>query len=211
MEIQRSNIRCENRLPQTADSSVSAGQRRCNRPRNVSTKATGLHASKRARTLVCASLASALEAEHGSAQAGFAGRPDLVEAAGQRLRLLRLIDSQRGARLLEMETMQIMPAVDDQQRISRYLSLRAGLIDRQRMAIVAQEPQQMRASALEIAGVVHDDVQPPAADLAQERSQPVGASGTTPPGLRQILIEHADMLARQSDQGFDRFGLLGQR
>src|SRR6185369_15907519 len=39
----------ENRLPQTADSSVSAGQRRCNRLRNVSTKTMDLHVSKHAR------------------------------------------------------------------------------------------------------------------------------------------------------------------
>src|SRR6185312_6781563 len=109
------------------------------------------------------------KAQHGAAQARFAGRPDLVEATGQRLRLLRLIDAERGARLLEVKAMQIMPAIDDHQRIGRYLTLRTGLVDRQRVAVVTQQAQQMRASALQVARVVHDDVQSPAADLAQER------------------------------------------
>src|SRR5215467_598384 len=53
------------------------------------------------------------EAEHGPAQAGFAGRPDFFEAARKRLCLFRLVDSERCARLLEMKAVQIVHAVDD--------------------------------------------------------------------------------------------------
>ena len=110
-----------------------------------------------------------------------------------------------------MKPVQIMLAVDDQQGIGRYLAFGPRLKNRHGMAVETQQLQHPGTRAFEIARVVHDDVQPPAADLAQECSQPIGAPRAAPPGLREVLIEDADMLPRQLDQSVDGFGLLGQR
>jgi len=64
-----------------------------------------------------------------------------------------------------VKAVQIVLAVDDDQGIGGYLALRTRLIDGHCMAVVAQQADHVRAGALQVARVVHDDVQPAAADV----------------------------------------------
>src|SRR5713226_2666087 len=97
---------------------------------------------------------ASLQAQYGCVDAGLARGPDFGESCRQRLRSLRLKYAERGARLLEMEPMQIMLTVDDQQRVGRDLALGAGLQNRHGMAVNAQQFQHSGARAFEIARVV---------------------------------------------------------
>src|SRR6266699_4293874 len=146
---------------------------------------------------------ASLQAQHGCVDSGLARCPDFGESRYQRLRLLRLKDAERGARLLEMEPMQIMLAVDDQQRVGRDLALGAGLENRHGMAVNAQQLQHSGASAFEIARVVHDDVEPATAYAAQKSSETLDALRAIPTRLPQILIKHLDVVPRERDQLVD--------
>src|SRR5450432_2236046 len=121
-----------------------------------------------------------LQTQYGRVQAGGAGRPDFAETRGQRLRLLRLKDAECRAGPLEMKPVQIMLAVDNNQGVRRDLAFRPGLENRHGMAIGAQQPEHSRARSLEIARVVHDDVEPPPAHVAQKRGEALGAPRAVP-------------------------------
>ena len=87
----------------------------------------------------------------------------------------------------------------------------AGLKNGHGMAVDAQQPQHSRARAFEIARVVHDDVEPATAHFAQKSREALGARRVIPTGLRQVLIEHLDVVPRERDQLVDGCGLLGNR
>src|ERR1700694_1219379 len=143
---------------------------------------------------------ASLQAQHAGVDSGLARRPDFGESCRQRLRLLRLKDAERRARLLEMEPVQIMLAVDDQQRVGRDLALGAGLQNRHGMAVNAQQLQHSGASAFEIARIVHDDVEAATAHAAQKSSETLGALRAIPTRLRQILIKYLDVVPGERGQ-----------
>src|SRR5436853_1228723 len=154
---------------------------------------------------------ASLQAQHGCVNAGLAGRPNFGEPCRQWLRLIRLQDAQRRTRLLEMQAMQIMLAVDNQERVGRDLALGTGLQNRHGMAVNAQQLQHSGASAFEVARVVYDDVEPATAYAAQKSSETLDALRAIPTRLRQILIKHLNVVLRECDELVDGGRLLGNR
>ena len=102
-------------------------------------------------------------------------RPDLLEARDQRLRGPAVPRRQRRPRMVDVEAMQVVAAVDDHQRVHRGVRLGAGAPDGDRRGVAPQQRHHPRARRLDPAGLVDDDSSFASFASAQERGQRLGA------------------------------------
>src|SRR5438094_9435848 len=99
------------------------------------------------------------EPQHRGVDTRLARGPDLVVAIGERPGLLGLLDAHRCARLLDVEAVQVMPIVDYEQRVGGMPGFHAGAVNRHGVTVRAQQVEHPRAARLQVAGIVHDDVE----------------------------------------------------
>src|SRR5258706_6108903 len=97
-------------------------------------------------------------------------RPDLVEAQAEELRLVRLFDGKGGAWPLDVKAVQVVARIDEHHRIHRVACARARLTERDDPAVEAVQVAQACGATLQVADIVHDDLESRLARRAQERS-----------------------------------------
>src|SRR6185312_10394916 len=97
--------------------------------------------------------------------------PDFFESLHEPMRTLRAVEAEQSARVVGVETMNIIALVHHGERIVHALRLRLGFVNADCIGELAQEQHQAWTVPLQVAGIVDDDLNAVAAAREKEVAQ----------------------------------------